>query len=103
MIQILLKYKIAAAILFFVLLGVFLYTQPTFTRMEEAGFIAWTSLIFLLLFWAIVIIDIFQSDIYRKGLWLFAMFILPYLTPVYYLFQRNRLRLLKESDKKASL
>lgn len=102
MIQLLLKYRIAAAILFFVVLAVFLYSQTTFTRIEDAGLITWISLILLLLFWLIVIIDIFQSDIYRKGLWLFAMFILPYLTPVYYLFQRNRLWLLKESEKKAT-
>lgn len=102
MIQLLLKYRIAAAILFFVLLGVFLYTQATVTRIEDAGIITWLSLILLLLFWAIVIIDIFQSEIYRKGLWLFAMFILPYLTPVYYLFQRNRLQFLKESENKAA-
>lgn len=102
MIQLLIKYKIAAAILFFMLLGVFLYTLPTFTGIQDAGFITWFSLILLLLFWAIVIIDIFQSEIYRKGLWLFALFVLPYITPVFYLFQRNKLRVMKESENRIS-
>lgn len=102
MINFFIKYKIAAAILFFVLLGVFLYTLTTFTGVQDAGAITWLSILLLLLFWAIVIIDIFQSDIYKKGLWLFAMFVLPYLTPVFYLFQRNKLRLMEKGDKTVS-
>jgi len=97
MIHRLIQYRIPAAILFFVILGIFLFTETSLTRLRDAGLIAWTTLVILLIFWIIVFVDMIRYKIYNKTFWILAMFLLPYLTPVFYLFQRKRLRHLQEN------
>ncbi len=97
MIHILIKYRIPAAIFFFVMLGIFLFTETFISRLGEAGFIPWITLIILLIFWIIVFVDMVRFKIYNKTFWILFMFLLPYLAPVIYLFQRKKLRHLYEN------
>lgn len=41
--------------------------------------------------WIIIMADMIQQDIYNKGFWVLSMFVLPWLTPLLYLFRRNNL------------
>ena len=41
--------------------------------------------------WVIIMADILQQELINKGFWILSMFILPWLTPLLYLFRRNHL------------
>ena len=41
--------------------------------------------------WIIVISDITKNKIYNKTFWIISMFILPTISPLIYLIQRNKL------------
>lgn len=97
MIEKLTRYKITVTIIFFGLLFILLFSRASFTRMEDAGFEAWASLILLLLFWLVVFIDVVRANIYNKTFWVISMIVLPFIAPVFYLFQRKKLLHLKEN------
>lgn len=91
MIEKLTRYKITVTIIFFGLQFIWLFSRASFTRMEDAGFEAWASLILLLLFWIIVFVDVVRSKIYNKTFWIISMIVLPFIAPAFYLFQRKKL------------
>ena len=41
--------------------------------------------------WIIVMADMLQQELYNKGFWILTMFVLPWLTPLLYLYRRNKL------------
>ena len=92
-----LKYRITASILYFVLQGIYVVTKPSFSKVAESELAAWIALILLLIFWLIVFIDILKNKLYSKTFWILAMIIMPFLTPVFYLFQRERLLRLQQN------
>ncbi|WP_277875413.1 PLDc N-terminal domain-containing protein [Aequorivita sp. KMM 9714] len=41
--------------------------------------------------WIIILSDMVKNKIYNKTFWIMTMFILPFISPIFYLIQRNRL------------
>lgn len=97
MIEKLIKYRIAVTIIFFGLEIIWLFSKASFDSMENAGLPAWICLILLLIFWVIILIDMIRTSFYNKTFWILALIILPYLTPAFYLFQRNKLQHLRNN------
>ena len=46
--------------------------------------------------WVIIVRDMIFNTIYNKRFWIISMFILPHVSAVIYLFQRDRLKRLGE-------
>jgi len=51
-----------------------------------------SGLILFFLSWIIIIIDMAKNKIYNKTFWIISMFILPSITSIFYMFQRDRLK-----------
>ncbi len=49
------------------------------------------ALILFFSIWIIVISDMLKNKIYNKTFWIMSIFIIPYITPIFYLIQRNKL------------
>lgn len=41
--------------------------------------------------WIIIVSDMFKTKIYNKTFWILSMFIMPFISIIFYLFQRNKL------------
>lgn len=41
--------------------------------------------------WAIILSDMLKNYIYNKSFWVTSMFVLPFLSPILYLIQRNKI------------
>ncbi len=59
------------------------YSYPDFIL--TLGLILFTST------WIITISDMSRNNIYHKRFWVVLMFLLPSITPIFYLFQREKL------------
>lgn len=97
MIQFLLKYKIIASITYFFLQLIFFFSRSSFFIIEDNGLTKWVILILLAIFWLIVLVDMIKIKFLSKTFWIIFMVFIPYLAPVFYLFQRSKLLHLKNN------
>lgn len=97
MIQKILQYKIAAAVIYFLLWISFLFLQATDIETDLKEILYWTVNAVIFLVWLLVLIDIINAKINRKIFWIASMFLLPFFAPVFYLFQKNSLLRLKSN------
>ncbi|CAM4041416.1 Cardiolipin synthase N-terminal domain-containing protein [Gillisia limnaea] len=100
MIKKLLQYKIVASVIFFLLWisALLLQAKEIETAINEIFY--WFVVLAIVLFWLLILIDIIKSRIYRKIFLVASMFLLPFLAPVFYLFQKKSLKKLQESGSK---
>lgn len=65
-----------------------------YTRLENweySNLLLGTALILSFSTWLIILSDIIKSKIYNKTFWLMTMIIMPFIAPLFYMIQRNRL------------
>jgi len=54
------------------------------------------GLVMSLFSWIIILIDMLTNRIYNRVFWIITMFIIPWITMIVYMIQRNRLMRLEE-------
>ncbi|MEG9326968.1 PLDc N-terminal domain-containing protein [Salinimicrobium catena] len=86
----LIKYRFAVIILFYLFQFTWFYTSSSLLALEEIGFPAWVSLIFLVTIWLSLLFDMMRRETGNKTFWLLSMLIFPWLAPAIYLFQRKK-------------
>ncbi len=91
MIDKLVKYRILTTILFFGLQFIWLFAREWFETTEDFNYIPWICFFLLIVVWLIIFIDILRTSIYNKTFWIITMIVVPFLAPVFYLFQRKKL------------
>ena len=82
------------AVLLLVIGNILLIIFGAITRsqyLEFSNFILGFGLTLYFATWVIIISDMTKSNIYNKRFWIMSMFIIPGITQVFYLIQRNRL------------
>ena len=75
------------------------------TQQWEFSQLLFTSaLILFFSVWIIVISDMLKNKIYNKTFWIMSIFIIPFITPIFYLIQRDKLiRLGNKFEKKVMM
>lgn len=88
-------FKISIKTIWFLVIGNFLLTTlGAFATIEHWEFSQIYLTIGLMLFfstWILVLSDIVKNKIYNKAFWISTMFIMPTISPIFYLIQRNKL------------
>lgn len=100
MINFLIRNRIVASILFYILWGSNLFVH-IFNLDELASQINWTARGLLLIFWIIILQDMVRKEIKDKPFWILSMFLLPFFAPVVYLFRRKNLLHLRSNKFKS--
>ena len=77
------------AVLQFVLLGVFYFTQ--WQQISLPAIFDYVLLFIFLFAWLLVLADLLQQRIYQKWFWYLGLFTLPFLAILLYAFQRKSL------------
>lgn len=62
-----------------------------FYHWSIAGPLVTVSLMFSFGAWIIIMVDLLQNRVYQKTFWVILMFILPIITPLFYLYMRAKL------------
>ena len=81
----------------FVIGNFILTTIGAFAKIQHWGFSQILLTVGIILFfstWIIVISDMTKSKVHNKTFWIMSMFIIPTISPLIYLIQRNKLILL---------
>lgn len=86
-----LRNKLALAIFFYLLWGIVLFCHILNISEESAEIINWVCSGMILIFWLIIISDIFQNKLENKVFWILSMFLLPFFAPIVYIFRRNKI------------
>lgn len=90
------QYRIPISILFFLLQFYWGFMERTiFEPVPTLNF--WLPLVLLFSLWFFLLVDMIRTRIYHKTFWIASMFLLPWLAPVFYLFQRKKLEHLREN------
>ncbi len=88
-------FRISFKTVWFLLIGNFLLTfSGAIAKIQHWDYAEVLLTIGVILFfstWVIVLSDMAKNKIYNKGFWLMTMFILPWLVPIVYMIQRNKL------------
>lgn len=88
-------FKIGIKTVWFLVAGNLLLTLfGTIAKIQHWEFSQIILTIALMLFfstWIIILSDMVKNKIYNKTFWIMTMFILPFISPIFYLIQRNRL------------
>lgn len=84
------------AVLQFLLLGLFYYTQ--WQQISLPSILNYTVFFVFLFAWLLVLADLLQQRIYQKWFWYLGLFTLPFLAILLYAFQRKSLLHLKENS-----
>lgn len=58
---------------------------------EISDFFLTFGLMMIFSAWIILLSDMVKNKIYKKSFWVISMFILPTISPIFYLIQRKRL------------
>ncbi len=59
--------------------------------LEISEFLLTAGLMLFFSTWVIVLSDMVKNRIYNKPFWIIILFVMPSITPLFYLIQRNRL------------
>jgi hypothetical protein len=88
-------YRISIKTVWVLVIGyIVLTTIGAVTKIQHWEFsqiLMMAGLILLFSSWIIVISDMTKNKIYNKTFWIMSMFILPGITPIFYIIQKNRL------------
>ena len=88
-------FKIGIKTLWFIVIGNFLLTElGALAKIQHWEFSQFFLTVGFMLFfsaWIIMLSDIVKNKIYNKTFWILAMFIMPFITTIFYLIQRNKL------------
>ena len=88
-------FKISFKTVWFLVVGNILLTVfGTFAKIPHWEYSQILLTIGLMLFfstWVIIISDIVKNKIYNKTFWIITMFIMPSITTIFYMIQRNKL------------
>ncbi|PCI09743.1 MAG: hypothetical protein COB73_04835 [Flavobacteriaceae bacterium] len=49
------------------------------------------GLVLFLASWILILIDMIKNKIYNKTFWIITMFVMPFISIVFYIFQRDKL------------
>ena len=96
MIEHLRRYRISISSAFFLL---FLYWgfQDYSIVEPQASLEYWLAPVCLFSLWLFLLLDMVRTRIFNKTFWIVSMFLLPWLAPVFYLFQRKKLEHLRNN------
>lgn len=95
MVQILLKYRWIASIFFVIAFGILMQLRISEQETWLTSVIQNLLLVLLFVFWFLLLGDMLRSKIKDKMFWVVSMFLMPFLAPVIYLFQKKRLLAIK--------
>ena len=90
------RYRISISIVFFLLY--FYWGFREYSIVEPlATPDYWLPIVIVFSLWLFLLVDMIRTKIYHKTFWIASMFLLPWLAPVFYLFQRKKLEHLREN------
>jgi hypothetical protein len=90
MLEHVIKHRILLVILFFICQVVWMFSNYSILDLAELPIPVATSLFFLMSFWILLLLDMIKNNIFNKTFWIISMFVMPWLAPAFYLFQRKR-------------
>ncbi|MFD0931099.1 PLDc N-terminal domain-containing protein [Psychroflexus salinarum] len=89
-------FKISSKIVWLLVLGDFLFiilgALAKIQHWRFSDFLLSTGLVLLLSGWIIIFNDMIKNKISNKPFWILSMFIMPVISPIFYLLQSNRLK-----------
>lgn len=89
------EFKINSKIVWLLVIGNILITLiGAFAKILHWSFSeSWLTVGLILFFssWIIIISDMYKNEIYNRKFWILSMFILPAISPLIYMIQRNKL------------
>ncbi|WP_289022907.1 PLDc N-terminal domain-containing protein [uncultured Salegentibacter sp.] len=91
MIQHFIKYRVLVSIVFYILWGSDFITNVLELSKEVSTYFNWTALVMLFIFWLFILFDISKQNLKDKTFWILSMFLLPFFSPMVYLFKRKNL------------
>ncbi|MBI6121109.1 PLDc N-terminal domain-containing protein [Salegentibacter sp. F60176] len=91
MIQHFIKYRVLVSIVFYILWGSDFITNVLELSKEVSTYFNWTALGMLFIFWLFILFDISKQNLKGKTFWILSMFLLPFFSPIVYLFKRKNL------------
>ncbi|MBI6116888.1 PLDc N-terminal domain-containing protein [Salegentibacter maritimus] len=91
MIQHFINYRVLVSIVFYILWGSDFITNELELSKEVSTYFNWTALVMLFIFWLFILFDISKQNLKDKTFWILSMFLLPFFSPIVYLFNRKNL------------
>ena len=101
MIRVILGSKLVFSIFFYLLWGASFFTEILGLGETESEIFIWVCNLILFIFWLIVFMDMIRNDFRNKILWIIGMIILPFFTPIVYIFRRKNLVDLRNNNLKS--
>lgn len=92
MIGFLIKYRIPVSIFFFICQFIWMAGENSLVELDSISVTSGLCLLILVGFWIILLSDMIKMKILNKTFWLISMFVMPWLAPAVYLFQRKKLQ-----------
>ena len=88
-------FKIDIKTVWFLVIGNFLLTifgaLAKIQHWEYSQFFLTVGLMLFFSTWIIILSDMIKNKIYNKSFWILTMFIVPFISTIFYLIQRNKL------------
>lgn len=78
---------------FFTILG----ASARIFHLEYSQIMMTIGLMLFLSAWLIILSDMVKNKIYNKTFWIMSMFILPTISPLFYMIQRNKLMIIGDN------
>ena len=73
-------------------IGVLIYGVITkIYNLDFSDFLYGAAVTVFLVTWIIVLVDIIRNKVYNKIFWLLSMFIIPHISSLFYIIQREKL------------
>ena len=88
-------FKISYKVVWFLVIGTFILTiVGAYAKIQHWNYSQLLLTVGLMLFfstWVIILSDMIKNKIYNKTFWIITMFIMPSISTIFYVFQRNKL------------